>query len=186
MRPRVRRETRRIAGLRRGRYRPAGAAAESGSVARVPLPSRRALERLPRGNLLWKWRDYRFESAFDHPDIVAEYRKYRSQAGRRYVTENGHVWVNVPHGDVEADKTEEIQRAVAEWKDTAETEGNAATLRLVNRRLVATSTDDDPANGHLPIHIGHLGDFDDGLIPRLVVDDPTYHEAVAEYENVWE
>lgn len=138
------------------------------------------------GTLVWKWRDYRFESAFDHSELVETYQRYRSSAGRCYVTEHGHVWVNVPNDDVEPEKVREIQSAVESWKRRAESDDDSATLRLVNRRLVATSYDDDPSTGHLPIHIGHLLDFDGGQIPRPVVDEQTYYKAVCEYEQVWE
>lgn len=136
--------------------------------------------------LIWKWRDYRFESAFDHPDLVAKYDAYRATPGRVYITEHGHIWVNVPHNDVIPDKQSEIRDAIAAWKRDAEDRGDAATLRLVNRRLVATSQTDDPSDGHLPIHLGHLRDFDDGVIPRPVVDDEAYYLEVGTYEDVWE
>jgi len=41
------------------------------------------------------------------------------------------------------------------------------------------------ATGHFPIHLGHLGSFRWGVIPKPVVDDPTYFQAVCEYEQVW-
>lgn len=75
---------------------------------------------------------------------------------------------------------------MSKWKQEAEENNNNATLRLVNRRLVATSRGDDPATGHLPIHLGRLGQFDDGVIPRAVVNDQTYFQAVCDYEEVWE
>ncbi len=73
-----------------------------------------------------------------------------------------------------------------EWKQEAESQGDNATLRLVNRRLVATSRGDDPATGHFPIHLGRLSEFDAGVIPRPVVDEQTYFQAVCDYEEVWE
>lgn len=138
------------------------------------------------GTLIWKWRDYRFESAFDHSELVAEYGEYRPNPGRLYVTEHGHVWINVPHDDVMPGKRAEVREAIASWKQDAENRDDATTLRLVNRRLVATSQTDDPADGHLPIHLGHLRDFDDGVVPRSVVDDESYYLEVGEYENTWE
>lgn len=138
------------------------------------------------GSLFWKWRDYRFESAFTHPELVAEYRKYRGTAGRLYITENGHVWVNVPKDDINPRQQSAVGNAIREWKQEAEQNDDTATLRLVNRRLVATSGDDDSSTGHFPIHLGKLRDFDNGVIPRPVVDEPSYFQAVCEYEEVWE
>lgn len=138
------------------------------------------------GQLIWKWRDYRFTSIFDHPDLVAAYSEYRPNPGRLYITEHGHVWINVPHNDIKQAKRDEVQQAIATWKQQAETNGDTSTLRLVNRRLVATSQSDDPADGHLPIHLGHLSDFDDGLVPQPVVNDDEYFLEVGQYEEVWE
>lgn len=138
------------------------------------------------GELVWNWRDYRFVSAFDHSDLVEQYAAYRPNPGRLYITEHGHVWVNVPHEDVLPDRQAEIGEAITTWKSSAESRGDATTLRLVNRRLVATSQSEDPADGHLPIHLGHLRDFDDGVIPKPIVDDQSYFLAVGEYEQVWE
>lgn len=138
------------------------------------------------GKLIWKWRDYRFKSAFDHAELIAAYGDYRPNPGRLYVTEHGHVWVNVPYDDVMPDKRSEIENAVAAWKQDAEARGDASTLRLVNRRLVATSLTDDPADGYLPVHLGHLREFDGGMVPRPIVDDEEYFLEVGQYEEVWE
>lgn len=138
------------------------------------------------GELIWQWRDYRFKSAFDHAELVEAYQQYRAQAGRLYITENNHIWINVPRDDIEPEKELAVSNAVDKWKQEAEKEDNNATLRLVNRRLVATSRGDDPATGHFPIHLGRLRQFDDGVIPRPVVDDQTYFRAVCDYEEVWE
>lgn len=137
-------------------------------------------------SLFWKWKDYRFESAFHHPELVDKYQRYRGTAGRLYITENAHVWVNVPKDDIALAKQSAVRNAIKQWKRTAEQEDDTATLRLVNRRLVATSGEDDPSTGHFPIHLGRLSDFDGGVIPRPVVDEPSYFQAVCEYEHVWE
>lgn len=138
------------------------------------------------GSLFWKWRDYRFDSAFEHPELVKKYQRYRGTAGRLYITENAHVWVNVPKDDIPQAKQFAVQEAIKKWKQTAEEEDDRATLRLVNRRLVATSREDDPSTGQFPIHLGQLGDFDGGVIPKPVVDEPSYFQAVCQYEHVWE
>ncbi len=138
------------------------------------------------GNLIWTWRDYRFKPAFDHSELVSAYQEYRETAGRLYCTENGHIWINVPNDDIAPAKGDAIQSAVKKWRGQAEESGNTSTLRLVNRRLVATSGGDDPSTGHLPIHLGQLRDFDNGRIPRPIVEDESYFQAVCDYETVWE
>jgi hypothetical protein len=135
------------------------------------------------GKLIWKWRDYRFESAFSHPELVAAYDEYRPNPGRLYVTEQGHVWVNVPRDDIAAGRQSTVERVVREWRTAAEERDDETTLRLVTRRLRATSGSDDPAEGQLPIHLGHLRQFDGGTVPRVVVDDESYFSAVGRYEN---
>lgn len=138
------------------------------------------------GNLIWTWRDYRFKSTFDHSELVSAYQEYRGTAGRLYCTENGHIWINVPNDDIAPAKKGAIESAVKKWRRQAEKDGDTSTLRLVNRRLVATSRGDDPSTGHFPIHLGRLRDFDNGRIPRPVVENESYFQAVCEYETVWE
>lgn len=137
------------------------------------------------GELAWPWRDYQFKSGFNHSELISRYREYRPQAGRLYITEHGHVWANVPKEDVPEPRAAEVAQAVTDWRERAEADGNVSTLRMVNRRMVATSHDDDPANGMLPIHLGHLQDFDKGNIPRPIVDDASYFVEVGQYEDVW-
>lgn len=136
--------------------------------------------------LVWRWRDYEFESAFDHSELTRTYDQYRTNPGRMYITEYGHVWVNLPHSDITAARQQEVATAVQEWKDAAEQSGDVSTLRLVNRRMVATSQSQNPSGGSLPIHIGHLSEFDGGVVPRPVVDDESYFQVVGQYEEVWE
>lgn len=138
------------------------------------------------GTLRWRWKDYDFESAFDHPELVETYRSYRPDGGRLYVTEYGHVWGNVDPESVAPEKAAELREAISAWQRTAEESGDAATLRLVNRRLVATSPGDDPSDGLLPVHLGRLDQFDGGVVPRPVVSDETYYAVVGRYEQVWE
>lgn len=136
-------------------------------------------------SLTWKWKDYAFESTFDHPELVQKFKSYRPRGGRIYVTETGHVWGNIDPDSVSSGKGSEIGEAVTSWKTEAERAGDAATLRLVNRRLVATSSTDDPSDGLLPLHLGHLRRFDSGMVPRPVVDDPSYFKVVGQYEQVY-
>lgn len=124
--------------------------------------------------LRWTWQDYYFESAFDHPQIVQTYKKYRPLGGRIYINEHGHVWGGVDKNDVPADAQDQVGRAFTEWQQSAST----AEKRLVERRLRRTESE-DAENGLLSIHLGHLSDFDDGMVPKPVVTDSRYFNDTA-------
>lgn len=134
------------------------------------------------GRLLWKWQDYRFYSAFEHSELVETYEKYRRIAGRLYINEFGHVFINVPRDDIPTGEEELVERVFAEWQEAVEKRGDTAAQRLVNRRLKVTG-DGDPAEGHLPLYIGHLSEFDDGTVPKPVVTDEEYYVAAAREED---
>lgn len=134
------------------------------------------------GKLIWKWLDYRFESAHDHSGLVSRYRSLRNPAGRLYINEYGRVYVNVSPDDVPEATKEDVLNTYERWRTTADRAGNSAAKRLVNRRLQATSPSDDPKDGLLPMYIGTLDDFDDGVIPKPVVEDVGYYRACGRQE----
>jgi hypothetical protein len=133
--------------------------------------------------LLWKWQDYRFYSAFEHPELIEAYEQFRQLAGRLYINEFGHVFVNAPLEEVPETRRERLLEMFNEWQQDVKQRGDTAAQRLVNRRLKVTGGG-DPEEGHLPLHIGHLSQFDDGLIPRPVVTDESYYVAAARAEEV--
>lgn len=124
--------------------------------------------------LIWTWKNYRFYSAFEHSDLINKYATYRKIAGRLYINEHGHVYVNVPRDEVPPGETEMVEQVYDEWRRYANRNNKRAAMRLVERRLKVTG-DGDPSEGHLPIYIGHLSEFDDGLIPKPVVADEEYY-----------
>lgn len=132
--------------------------------------------------LLWKWQDYRFYSAFDHSELIEAYNRYRNIAGRLYINEFGHIFVNVPSPEDSQEKTE-ISKIFNRWRQRAEARNNSAALRLVNRRLKVTG-DGNVEDGLLPLYLGHLDQFDEGIIPRPVVTDESYYVAAARSENM--
>ena len=131
------------------------------------------------GSLIWSWQDYKFESAFEHPEIVEKYERYRQKGGRLYINEYGHIFVNAPRSEIPSEAVDKVLEVFQSWKGKADRNNKTAEKRLVNRRLKVTSEDNDPQNGHLPLYIGHLTQFDDGLVPRPVVTDPSYYRACA-------
>ena len=124
--------------------------------------------------LIWTWQDYRFYSAFEHRDLINKYAKYRRIAGRLYINEHGHVYVNVPREEVPPGEAEMVEQVYDEWRRHANNNGKRAAKRLVERRLKVTG-DGDPSKGHLPLYIGHLSEFDDGTVPKPVVTDEGYY-----------
>lgn len=51
--------------------------------------------------------------------------------------------------------------------------------------MIATGSG-NPENGLVSIHLGHISQFDNGVIPTPVVDDETYYAVVSQYEHVYE
>jgi hypothetical protein len=132
--------------------------------------------------LVWKWQDYRFYSAFGHADLVEKYQQYRVIAGRLYINEFGHIFINVARDEVPPGKEEAVEQVFADWQAAVERSGDTAAQRLVNRRLKVTG-DGDPTEGLLPMYVGHLSEFDDGTVPKPVVTDPEYYVAAAREED---
>lgn len=109
--------------------------------------------------LRWTWQDYYFESAFDHPELVDAYKSLRPRGGRIYVNEHGHIWGNINREAVPESERHRIQAAFKNWSQTA----SNAERRLVNRRLEHTKSN-NVEDGLLPVHIGHLSQFDGGIV----------------------
>lgn len=123
--------------------------------------------------LVWRWEDYEFESAFDHTELVETYNQFRKVPGRLYINENGRIWVNIVRSEVPDEHSDEIDRMYQNWKSNAKRENKNASLRLVTRRLESTG-EGNTADGCLPVYLGHVSEFDEGAIPRPVVDDMRY------------
>lgn len=132
--------------------------------------------------LLWKWKDYRFYSPFDHSDIVDAYSRYRTVTGRLYINEFGNVIINAPRNSIPPGETESVEVIFNRWQTHVDQKGNAAAQRLVKRRLKVTG-DGDPSDGHLPLYIGHISEFDTGALPKPVVTDEEYYIDVAHQEG---
>jgi hypothetical protein len=119
--------------------------------------------------LRWRWQDYEFESAFDHPELVTAYKSLRPEGGIIYINEHGHVWGNIDRDTVPSGERSRIRDAFKEWKRTA----SNAQQRLVTRRLNRTESEAAP-NGLLPVYLGHISQFDGGIVPKPVVTDNSY------------
>lgn len=127
--------------------------------------------------LIWTWQEYRIESAFDHPELVKTYNQYRTNAGRLYLNEFGNVFINAPRDQIPPEKAATVEKMYSEWQHHADRNNHTAAKRLVNRRLKVTG-DGDPSEGHLPLYIGHLSEYDGGVIPKPVVTEQEYYVAI--------
>ena len=128
--------------------------------------------------LRWKWQDYQFESLFDHDELVEKYKQLRPEGGLLYVNEHGHVWGNVNRRTVPSDKEREVLEAYQSWHDSAD----RAAERLVTRRVERMKSDDAP-DGLLPVYLGHLSQFDGGVVPKPIVSDMGYFtDAAGEHD----
>jgi hypothetical protein len=116
--------------------------------------------------------------------LAASYKRFRPNGGRLYINENGHVFGNVPQHELSGSLKQQVAEIFAEWNERTQAAGNTVARRLVTRRLEATG-DGDPSQGHLPVHLGHLDQFDDGLLPQPVVSDPAYYKHVGEGDLVY-
>jgi len=123
--------------------------------------------------LIWKWEDYRFESAFNHSELIAKYAEFRQTPGRLYINEYGHTWVNLPPTGVPDKHRDHVNDLFVQWRRDAKRQGKDSVLRLAKRRLEATGGG-KTGQGHLPVYIGHVSQFDEGTVPRPVVDDMRY------------
>lgn len=119
--------------------------------------------------LRWSWQDYRFEPVFDHPELVAAYKSFRPEGGRIYINEHGHIWGGINRDTVPSSEQRQIQDAIDEWNQTA----SNAERRLITRRLNHTKSE-AATNGLLPVHLGHVSQYDTGIVPKPVVTDNSY------------
>ena len=128
--------------------------------------------------LRWNWKEYRFESSFDHDELIKKYKRFRPEGGRIYVNEHGHIWGNVNRQTVPSDKKSQLLNAYQTWEDSAD----QASKRLVTRRVERMKSDDAP-DGLLPVYLGHLSQFDQGVVPKPIVSDRGYFgDAANEYD----
>jgi hypothetical protein len=67
-----------------------------------------------------------------------------------------------------------VMEAYQNWREAA----GPAAQRLVTRRLQHTESEDAP-DGLLPVYLGHLSQFDQGVAPKPIVSDQRYFVAAA-------
>lgn len=108
--------------------------------------------------LYWTGRGLYFRTIERYPDICAEVRRIRPRCGRIYITENGHIWMNLPGSEVSRSFQAGFFKLLAEDKKRLSDGKHDILLRSTYDRYSATNC--------YPVYLGRMSDFDSGNAPR--------------------
>ncbi len=106
--------------------------------------------------LYWTHKGLYFRTTERYPEICAQVREIRPKCGRIYITEFGHIWMNLPDNDVSymwAPKFKNLLQTDKQYLSTHDT-----LLRSIFARKSATYS--------FPVYLGKISDFDSGIPPR--------------------
>ena len=106
--------------------------------------------------LYWSFRGMYFRTIQRYPLLCGKLREIRPRCGRLYVTETGHIWMNLPIEQVSQLWNNAISQKLT--KDRKALQQNDTLLQATYDRLQATKT--------YPIYLGTISDFDIGTPPR--------------------
>ncbi len=106
--------------------------------------------------LYWTFRGLYFRTIDKYPELCAKVREIRPRCGRIYITEYGHIWMNLPINEVSDEWTSAFRELLS--KDKLVLAKNDILLQSVYDRLRATKM--------YPIYVGHISEFDSGFAPR--------------------
>lgn len=106
--------------------------------------------------LYWEKRGIKFRSIDRYPELCAKVREIRPRAGRIYVTEFGHIWMNLEMGGASAQWSSIVSSRLK--NDLELLAHNDVLLRAIKLRIDETGT--------MPIYLGKVEDFDCGSPPR--------------------
>jgi hypothetical protein len=109
-----------------------------------------------RNLLRWSLEGESFFSTEPYPDLCRLVREIRPNGGRVYITEHGHVWMNLPPEQVSDEWHNRILGCLAE--DRALLEANETLLQSIRIRTEHTRC--------WPIYLGPIRQFDSGQPPR--------------------
>lgn len=149
------------------------------------LPFRHGERWTVTANGALEWRisvlgQFNFPSSYQHTGLVRNYKSIRSHGGRLRVNEHGHVWMELPNQNVQ--NSNDLSETIEEWYHQARENERNQLLNLVHRRLKATGGG-NPEEGHFPIYLGHVSQFDNGNVPEPVITDKSYYEAASQHED---
>ena len=106
--------------------------------------------------LYWTHKGLYFRTTEKYPEICEQVREIRPRCGRIYITEFGHIWMNLPDNDISymwAPKFKTLLQSDREYLAT-----NDILLQSIFSRRSATYA--------FPVHLGRIEDFDSGIPPR--------------------
>jgi hypothetical protein len=108
--------------------------------------------------LYWSKQGIYFRTIDEHPELCSRIREIRPRCGRLYITETGHIWMNLPATEISSEWLPTIRDYIEEDK---------AELANPKYDVVLKSLRDRVRNTRCwPIHIGHVSDYDHGKAPR--------------------
>lgn len=128
-----------------------------------------------RNQLRWKNLDRWFGSTERFPELIDACLSIRPRGGRIYVTETGHVWMNLPDGGVSPVYRDEFRELQRNQLNKVCDEKNGLFLRLIFERIKATRT--------RPIFIGRICQFDHGEAPWTGFGTQTPTKFYADWED---
>jgi len=109
--------------------------------------------------LYWTYNGLYFRSTERYPELCAAYREMRPRCGRLYITEFGHVWINLPGSEISQEWAPRFRDLLdVEIEKLKESKNDILLQSLVNR-LRATGN-------CYPVYLGRITDFDSGTPPR--------------------
>lgn len=114
--------------------------------------------------LHWKFLGIHFRTVEAYPKFCRLYREIRPRGGRLYITECGHIWMNVPtliDLDVGNRWRQKIKDSLEEARESFET--NDILLSATHDRVVTTKT--------YPIYVGRVEDYGMTAPPRTYFKD---------------
>lgn len=110
-----------------------------------------------RNHLHWRMNGRRFASTDRYPEVLRACLGIRPRGGRLYVTESGHLWMNVTDGGLAPWYREEFRSLQCRQVDELLDQKKTALVRLLVDRIESTNT--------RPVYIGHISAFDHGEPP---------------------
>lgn len=105
----------------------------------------------------WKHEGVTFASTRHFRQLYSKYMEIRRSGGRFYITEQGHIWMNLRDGQASSRLSTEFMNVQKDQVRSLYAERKVAVLQLLKFRIEATNC--------RPIYLGNIRDFDEGVPP---------------------